>query len=151
MIDTQISTKPNLSKRFSAFIIDYGIIMTFFFILIHFYGVQNEDGSYSLNGFPALVDILFWCFYTVGVEQLWGATLGNRLLKLKVISIRGNQTELTIGQSFKRHLVDLMDSMWFIGIILLKNTQYNQRLGDIWAKTIVIDTTDATQYFKRFV
>ena len=32
-----------------------------------------------------------------------------------------------------------------LGILFIKNTKYNQRLGDLLAKTIVIDTTDKTQ------
>ena len=43
-------------------------------------------------------------------------------------------------QSFKRHLLDPIDMSMFglIAIIIIKNTNYNQRLGDLWAKTIVV-------------
>jgi hypothetical protein len=79
---------------------------------------------------------------TVGLEQWLGATLGNSLVGLKPISIRKltndsglNKTaeKLTFAQSLKRHSLDLIDMFFFglIGIITIKNTDRNQRLGDI--------------------
>jgi len=41
---------------------------------------------------------------TVGLEQFFGATLGNGI----------------------------------VGIITIKNSEFNQRLGDMWAKTVVV-------------
>lgn len=90
----------------------------------------------------------------IGFELKFGGTLGNLVFDLQVVSIRDNSTSsLTVGQSFKRHLVDLLD-IWFfglLGILLIKNTKYNQRLGDLWAKTIVIDSADSQQFYKRFI
>jgi hypothetical protein len=85
---------------------------------------------------------------TVGLEQLFGATLANLLVDLKPISIRkthdnsafnGTDEKLTFGQSLKRHLLNPIDMFFFgiIGIITIKNTGNNQRLGDIWGNTIV--------------
>jgi uncharacterized RDD family membrane protein YckC len=148
MIDTNLSiefkTKPNIGKRIFAGIIDYAIILTFFYIYIYSFGEPSEDGGYHINGLPALVPILFWGIMTVGLEQLFGATLGNSLVELKPISIRGFEKKLTFGQSLKRHLLDPIDMFFFglIGIITIKNTDRNQRLGDIWANTIVMKKTD---------
>ena len=74
-----------------------------------------------------------------------GNTLGNYLQKLKVVSIQESKKDINFGQALKRHLVDMLDVWFFLGIILFKNTKYNQRLGDLWAKTIVIDKTDPKQ------
>ena len=77
---------------------------------------------------------------TVGLEQWFGASLGNSLAGLKPISISGFSKKLTFGQSLKRHLFDPIDMFFFglIGIVTLRNTTQNQRVGDIWAKTTVI-------------
>jgi uncharacterized RDD family membrane protein YckC len=143
-------TKPNLGKRISAGFIDYAIILFFQGILFYFYGEQI-DGSYVLSGFPFLIVVIFWAIMTIGLEQIIGATIGNYMSDLKPVSIKNfNNERLTIGQSIKRHLADIIDLWLFglIGILLIKNTKNNQRLGDLWAKTIVVDTNDSDQGLK---
>ena len=153
MEQEKIATKPNLTKRIAAGFIDYLLMFGIALVMLIYFGRQTETG-YALEGFPALVTSLIWCFYFIGSELKFGGSLGNLMFDLKVVSIRDNSiTGLTFGQSFKRHFFDLLD-MWFfglIGILLIKNTKYNQRLGDVWAKTIVIDTKDNNQFCKRFI
>jgi len=153
-LTTESKTEPNIGNRILAGIVDYLIIYTFFFVYVYSFGEPNEDGGYSVNGLPALIPILFWGIMTVGIEQFFGATLGNLLVGLKPISIRkssdnstfsGTDEKLTFGQSLKRHLLDPIDMFFFglIGIVTIKNTDRNQRLGDIWGNTIVIKTTNS--------
>ena len=134
-------TEPNLGNRFLAGLVDYIIIWTFTFVMLKTLGVQNSEGTYELNGLPALIPIIFWGIMTIGSEQLFGVTLGNYTMDLKPISINGIQQNLTFSQSLKRHLLDPIDMSLFglIGIITIKNTEKNQRLGDLWAKTIVLN------------
>lgn len=145
----EFKTKPNIGKRFRAAFVDYGIMFFITYLLVHYYGEESADGSYSLMGYPFILLILIWSIYIVGVEMFYGATFGNSLQKLKPISIRSEKKELTLGQSLKRHLLDLWDMALFglLGYLFIKNTKYNQRLGDLWAKTIVIDLTDKEQGF----
>lgn len=151
MINREIATKPNLLKRCAAFVVDYGIIIFYMWIIIQLFGQYDEDGKRSVNGFPAFTIFLFWFMWTVIAEQFFGNTFGNWIFDLKVLSIKNEKTtNLSFGQSFKRHFVDFLDAFYFIGLILMKNSQYNQRLGDIWAKTIVIDLRDETQFFRKF-
>ena len=52
-----------------------------------------------------------------------------------------NYKEIDIGQSFKRRIVDVVDFMFF-GIpafICIGNNEKKQRIGDMFAKTIVIE------------
>ena len=147
-----ISTKPNIWKRMFAGLIDYFIMFGMFYIMCLYFGKYNGHG-YELSFFPGMVVVLIWFVYMIGFELNYGGTLGNLLFDLKVISIHEKKSKLTFGQSFRRHFVDVLD-MWpfgIIGILLMKNTKHNQRLGDIWAKTIVIDTKDSEQFYKRFV
>jgi len=135
-----IKTQPNIGNRILAGLIDYGIIYGFTFAMIFILGEPNDDGGYSLNGAPSLIPLIFWLIMTVGLESGLGGTVGNSIVGLKAIPISGQNRKLSIGQSFKRHLLDPIDMFFFglVGIITIKNTERNQRVGDLWAKTIVI-------------
>ena len=135
-------SKSQLRKRIFAGLFDYLIIFSFLFIFIQLFGETTAEGEKQVNGLPMLIPIIFWGIMTIGVEQLFGRTLGNYAVDLKPISIEN--TKLTFGQSFKRHMLDPIDMSFFglIGILLIKNTENNQRLGDIWAKTVVINTKE---------
>ena len=138
---TFIETQQYIERRIAAGFIDYTIIYLFSFFIIILLGEPVPDGSYyELNGIPALTLIVFWLLMTVGIEITAGATIGNLLLGLKAIPMGGQYRKLTFLESFKRHLLDPVDMFFFglIGIIVIKNTEKNQRIGDLWAKTIVI-------------
>ncbi len=139
-IKEEIQTKPYLGRRILAGIIDYTLIFSFMFTLMYFYGTPNDEGGQSLNGMPALSVMLFWGIITIGMEQLVGATIGNYLNNLKPISISNPEEKVSFVQSLKRHLLDIIDISFFglVGILVIKNTKKHQRLGDLWAKTIVI-------------
>ncbi|BAX81467.1 RDD family protein [Labilibaculum antarcticum] len=143
----ELKTKANLGKRISAGLIDYGMVSVFTAVMFFLYG-EPIEGGYTLTGYPFLIVILFWAVMTIGMEQLFGVTLGNYMSDLKAISASNfNDSKISLGQSVKRHLIAIIDIWLFglIGILLIKNTKLNQRLGDIWAKTVVVDTTDECQ------
>lgn len=134
-------TKPNLLKRFIAGLIDYLFVYGFFFAFVYSFGKPNDEGGYSVTGILGLVPIIFWFAIVVLTEVFFGATLGNSIVGLKPKSLTKNNGELSFSQSIKRHLLDPIDMFLFglIAIITIKNTDRNQRLGDIWAKTIVTE------------
>ena len=145
-----LKTKSNLRKRFWAGLIDYGLIFTYFFVMLYLYGEPNTNGEIQINGWPAFSVSVVWFILTIGIEQLNGVTLGNRLMNLIAVPKDDPRQDLTFLQSLKRHLLDPID-MWpfgLLGILLIKNTEFNQRLGDLWAKTIVLDKSDINQELK---
>jgi uncharacterized RDD family membrane protein YckC len=149
-MNKNIVTKPNIWKRLFAGLIDYLIIFVFTYLIFDIWGEKDLDGEIQVEGFAALLITFMWFFFTVILEQFYGATLGNSIFNLKPISIKNNNRKLTFGQSLKRHLLDTIDlSPLCIGILLIKNTEKNQRLGDLWAKTIVIDNINAKQTLQQ--
>lgn len=136
----EIKTKPNLFKRFLSALIDNSITIGFFYAFVRTFGTETSEG-FVVTGFPALIPVLFWFFYIVLLEVFYGATIGNSLMGLKPISLINHNGELSFSQSIKRHLLDPIDMFPFglIGILTILNTEKNQRLGDLWAKTIVIN------------
>jgi uncharacterized RDD family membrane protein YckC len=135
----ELKTSPNIRKRFLAALIDYVIINTICFFIIMTYGTPDENEVYHLDGWPALILILVWAFWTIGLEQIYGATLGNSIFKLKPKPLKNHDQKISFIQSLKRHLLDPIDMFFFglIGYLTIKNTAMNQRLGDLWAETIV--------------
>lgn len=140
MNELEIKTESNIGNRFVAGLIDYIIIYGFTFFLSYTIGEPNNEGGTSLSGLPALIPIIFWLIMTVGIESGLGATIGNSLVGLKAIPKNGTNRKLTFSESFKRHLLDPIDMFFFglVAIITIKNTEMNQRIGDLWAKTIVV-------------
>ena len=64
------------------------------------------------------------------------------MVGLRAIPLDGTIRKLTFLESFKRHLLDPIDFCFFgiVAIITIKNTVKNQRVGDLWAKTIVVSS-----------
>lgn len=141
-MNNQNINKSNLGKRILAGIIDYGIIFCYMFMVMYFYGTPDDVGGYTVNGLPALSIFLFWGFITIGVEQIWGATVGNYLNHLKPVSLDKMNENISFTQSLKRHSLDVIDLSFFglIGILLISRTDNHQRLGDLWANTIVVES-----------
>ena len=135
-----LNTKPYIGRRILAGFIDYAIIYTFFFVFLFYFGEVTDTGSYEVNGWPSLIPMLFWGVITVGMERVLGVTLGNAAVGLKAIPACGTLRKLSFSESLKRHLLDAFDMLFFglVGIITIKYTDKNQRLGDLWAKTIVV-------------
>jgi uncharacterized RDD family membrane protein YckC len=140
--EERIQTNPNIVKRIFAGFVDYLMVLAFLFVYISAFGTRDEEGFLSISDHLILGPVVFWFLMTVGTEQFFGATLGNMLVDLKPISTMGYQQGLTLGQSFKRHFLDPFDMFFFglIGIMTIKLSKQNQRLGDLWAQTIVVDT-----------
>lgn len=133
-----ISLAP-INKRFIAALIDYALIIIFMGYYIDAFGTPNDEGGLSVTGFMALPINLAWFILTIGLEQLFNSTIGNGIMGIKPMQEDGINKP-TFIQSLKRHLLDPIDMFFFglVGYIIMKNSPKRQRLGDQWAKTIVV-------------
>ena len=137
-----VKTQPKIQRRTLATIIDYGLYLTFFIWAVMTYGEPNEDGGYSLNGLKGIWVEIIWVIYFPVMESIFGQTLGKRILGLRVVTKSGNA--ISFWQAIKRRIVDFIDFGFFglVAYLTIKNTPDHQRLGDLWAKTIVIGGDD---------
>jgi len=71
--------RTNLKRRFLAGFIDYAIIYSLAFLLLFVFGTPDAEGTYHLNGLPALLPVVVWLVITVVFESLLGGTLGNSI------------------------------------------------------------------------
>lgn len=132
-------TLEAIKFRVGAAIFDYLIFLVVVIFFVFFLGKKVDSNSYQLRGSLGLLPFIFWFIYFVIIESVLKGTLGKRLMGLRVFSL--DNEPLKFSQVFKRRICDTLDICWcfgLLGFILMKNTINNQRLGDIWAKTIVM-------------
>lgn len=135
----------NLAKkrnRIVAFIVDATIYFIVFIIFGIFFGVEKVDGSgFNIIGFPAFVLFIVSLFLWPLSESFSGQTIGKRLVGLKVVDELFN--EIKTRQAIIRFLFGYIDlCVFFIGLIVASTNNKNQRIGDLVAKTIVIDLNE---------
>jgi uncharacterized RDD family membrane protein YckC len=142
MIIRKVEPKRYLRPRIAATLIDYGIFFTIVAIYIMMFGNQNDEGGYTLNGSPVLLIIVFWFLYFVVLEAMNQATPGHDILKLVVVRTKGERIGIT--DALKRRIVDIIDIAFYgvPALICICNTPKFQRIGDLWADTVVVKKSD---------
>lgn len=92
--------------------------------------------------YAVVATLLLHAAYAILMEYRFGATIGKMLFKLRVVGDEGAKPG--IRQILLRNLVRIFSLSWLFGpplmITLQILTRNRQRLGDILAKTAVIDT-----------
>jgi len=106
-------------------------------------GVQNEMPKWTI---AIMIFVLFLLFtgYFIFFEWLWdGQTPGKRLLKLRVI--RDDGRPITLWEAIARNLLRVFDAapgffvpIYSVGLIVIFLSGRDQRVGDIFAGTVVI-------------
>ena len=128
----------SVRRRSLATCFDYGLYFVFSLLYIATYGEVNSAGTREVQGVMTLPVLFVWMIYFVVVEAVSGATLGHHILGLKVQSVTRKKTGWR--HSVKRRIVDPIDFMFFglPAYIAVANSTERQRLGDMFANTIVI-------------
>lgn len=136
----------SLGKRALAQIIDGLVAFGVFFLagmqIAPRFGGRTEAG-FDLTGTPALVviavvtAILF--VYFVLLEGTLGATLGKLTAGIRVRSVDGGRAG--IGASLVRNLLRIIDgiAVYLVGAVVMLLTKRKQRLGDLAARTVVVE------------
>jgi len=84
--------------------------------------------------------LMVWVIYGSIMESRFGATLGKMAMRIEVTSADG--TRPTIRQTILRNLIKPIELSWPILIVTMAIpllTRTHQRLGDIMARTVVIE------------
>jgi uncharacterized RDD family membrane protein YckC len=147
----------SIGNRFLAVMIDHFIqYLTIFVVGCIFWSVSGIGGTWKSNytffqempkwTIAVLIIVLFLIFagYFVFFEWLWnGQTPGKRLIKLRVI--REDGRPITLWEALARNLLRLFDTIpgfvvpiYSIGLIAVFVSRRDQRIGDLFAGTVVI-------------
>lgn len=156
----------SIGNRFLAAAIDHviqyfsiGIVVYIFVTLagagtgLEAVGLQSEMPKWTI---AIMIFVLFLLFagYFILFEWLWdGQTPGKRLLKLRVI--RDDGRPITLWEAIARNLLRVFDAapgflipVYSIGLIVIFLSNRDQRVGDIFAGTVVIrERTDEAPTF----
>ncbi|AEV97910.1 hypothetical protein A4D02_15305 [Niastella koreensis] len=134
-------------KRWGASLVDYVLYFAAFIFICYFFGTrtmdENGNSSWNLDGLPGFIGIVVsWLLFFPVIESFNdGQTIGKALFRIKTVKEDGSR--INFGTSFLRHFFDWVDYLPFLGIcgmIVASNNDKKQRVGDLVAKTIVVNS-----------
>ncbi|MFA6246423.1 MAG: RDD family protein [Mucilaginibacter sp.] len=139
-----ISPKPHLKLRIIATLIDYGIYFLFYGVYLYIFDENPEPGEATVTGLMVLPIVIIWFLYFVVLESAH-ATPGHDIVKLKVVT--DEAAKPSFSAIFKRRLLDPIDIFMYgiPALICVSKTAKHQRLGDLWANTLVVKASDITE------
>ncbi len=149
----------SIGNRFLAVAIDHFIQYLSIFLIAWFFLSIAGFGSSGVANAPErllsempkwtialMIIVLFFVFagYFIVFEWLWnGQTPGKRLMKLRVI--REDGRPVTLWEAVARNLLRICDAVpgfilpvYSIGLIVIFLSSRDQRVGDIFAGTVVV-------------
>lgn len=104
----------------------------------------TTGAGFHLQGGPFAMWLVIALAYYIVMEARFGATLGKRLIGLKVVRLEGG-APLTWQASIVRNVLRLVDGLFFylVAAILVWTSGTKQRLGDRVAGTVVVRSREA--------
>jgi uncharacterized RDD family membrane protein YckC len=143
-LGTQVKAAP-LGVRVLAAVLDSIVVFLSWLCIIKLWGDEGLDGGKVLTGIPAVLLMLATAAFWIFPEWLLGSTMGKWACDLKVTTLNG--MSISFVQSLKRNVLRLLDFFPFYlpGFVAASLTPNRQRLGDLWAKTVVVPKKAAKQ------
>ena len=144
-IDLEFRIGP-FHKRLLAWVIDMLIIVAFIYILLRYVAPEfNIEGHEYREGIYLLLFLPAYTYHIIFELLMNGQTPGKKAMRLKVVDKTGRAA--TISQYFLRWLLRFIDMGITMGagaVLSIALSKFNQRIGDLAAGTIVIDTASKT-------
>jgi uncharacterized RDD family membrane protein YckC len=136
-----------LGRRFLALVVDFLIFSAIFFPVTKavkgVWIMSPQDHAWGYGWFITdplcLTFLVIMVMYFVLLEGLAGATIGKRLLRLRVVGTDGQRPGL--GRGALRNVLRVVDSLPalnILGVALILTSAERARFGDRIAKTRVI-------------
>ena len=129
-----------LGRRFVAWLVD---VLVTGLAWMAFAETESGDGTFTIRweGMDAVWPALITLAYLVVLERVFGATIGKLVVGIRVRLLDGSR--IAWGPALMRNLARVVDAFpyaipYLVGAIALSRSDTKQRLGDRWAKTVVI-------------
>lgn len=119
-------------NRFAAIFIDGLILGAFGWVLTSIFGLSDETSLYGL-----ITAIAGFLYYTLQESSAAQATLGKRMLHIKVTDLNGGR--ISFGRAALRYFAKILSAViLLIGFIMAAFTEKKQALHDMIAGTLVV-------------
>ncbi|MGD9152743.1 MAG: RDD family protein [Gammaproteobacteria bacterium] len=129
-----------LGKRILGGVIDVIALVVFIFVYFRVFGTKiDATNTYHIQGGLAWLMYLIMLLYFVVLEKITGKTIGKYIAKTKVVNQDGQL--MSWWQSLVRNLMRIIDGLFFymVAIIAIASSGKNRRLGDMVARTYVVN------------
>ena len=128
-----------VGRRAVAVIIDSIILFVLAYVVAAMTGSTSEEG-FNLTGVAFFITLAISIGYFVVLEAVMGATLGKKVLGLKVVKQDGSAMDWQA--SIIRNLLRIIDGFfgYLLGAIVIWTSKSKQRIGDMVAHTIVVSS-----------
>ncbi|HEY6566177.1 MAG TPA: RDD family protein [Actinomycetota bacterium] len=141
----------SIGRRFVAWAIDLLIMGCGIAALGDYRDVPGSRASWQVSWLGWRYVIAFLVLpvaYLVLFEWLAGATPGKFLVRVRVRTEQGRR--IGLGQSVARNLARVVDAIpylipYLVGAVAISRSATRQRVGDRWAKTVVISSLPALE------
>jgi uncharacterized RDD family membrane protein YckC len=145
-----------VTKRIVAMLIDFGISVIVVLVISQLInGTSDQDALDTIQrwfeqwiNWQTMINspdlLLVIALYTVSVtigELIGGRSIGKAVMHLKVVTMDGNPPP--VGAILIRNVIRIFEMTTGILLIFMLINENRQRLGDLFARTIVIDTSVA--------
>lgn len=165
-------TEAGMLKRLIAFLIDFfifSLISYFILMALGRFGVLSSQYAYNIYYYRTniyelpeyfntfrdvlihiIISISFISYFAIPESKnIWGQSIGKKILKLKVVDYDGN--ELTLLDSLKRNSTKYFLRLPYIGLAfgffeLILIFFFSKRTGDFIANTIVAENIKKGKY-----
>lgn len=132
-----------IGRRIGAAVIDFAIAILLLFLVGALFGDTNtKDTSISarLGPLDTLAYFVLLFVYFTATEAVWGATVGKRVLGLRVVAADGSRpSSAAILIRNVVRFVDWLPGLYIVGAVLVFTSgPPRRRLGDRAAKTRVV-------------
>jgi uncharacterized RDD family membrane protein YckC len=88
--------------------------------------------------------LVWWIYYAVLHSSIWQASIGKKLLGMKVVNYAGKR--ISFGRATGRHFASLLSALFlFIGFVMVGLTRRKQGLHDFMTRTLVVRVDDIYQ------
>jgi uncharacterized RDD family membrane protein YckC len=131
-------------RRGLAFVLDFIFLSLFFFPITYLYSgrwvMRYEDHLWGILDPICLVFLFIIFVYFILLEAYAGGTIGKMALGMKLVDIDGKK--IGILKSLIRNLLRLVDGLPafnVLGAVLIARSLKHQRIGDLVAKTFVVE------------
>jgi uncharacterized RDD family membrane protein YckC len=136
-----MATPAPMPRRAGAAFIDIAIMAGLFSLFTMLFGetTDGDDGTeLTLTGLPAVALFVVVLAYYIVLEAVQGKTVGKMILGLR--TVREDGQPMTWGTSAARNVLRIVDGLFFylVGFIVAMTNAKRQRIGDMLAKTIVV-------------